>query len=196
MVEMKKCRACGAEIQPNSPFGQCPRCLVELGFVGSGQGTKRTDLPESGSKGNYFGDYELLEQIGRGGMGVVYKARQLSLNRLVALKMISSGELASPSAVQRFRIEAEAAAKLDHPHIVPIFEVGVHEGQNYFTMKFVEGISLDEAIHHGEFRVLAAESAPAKSESRRQQTAVAQLMATVARSVHYAHQHGVLHRDL
>lgn len=127
-----------------------------------------------------FGDYEVQEEIGRGGQGVVYRARQKSLNRTVALKVIGLGNWASEAHVKRFRREAEAAARLEHPGIVPIHEVGEHDGSCYFSMKFVEGGQLDQVVGR---------------EPMSPRSAV-ELIAKVARTVHYAHEHGILHRDI
>ena len=127
-----------------------------------------------------LGDYELLEEIGRGGQGVVFRARQKSLNRTVALKVISLGQWASKAHLKRFRREAEAAASLDHPCIVPIHEVGERDGSCYFSMKFVEGGQLDEVARREPMPIRRA----------------VELIAKVARTVHYAHEHGILHRDI
>ena len=127
-----------------------------------------------------FGDYELLGEIGAGGMGRVYKARQKSLDRIVALKTILSREIATPAVVQRFRKEAAAAAVLDHPDIVPVYEFGEHDGQLFFTMTLVEGQGLDERLRQGPL-------------SGRQAALVVQ---KVAEAVGYAHRKGVVHRDL
>jgi eukaryotic-like serine/threonine-protein kinase len=128
----------------------------------------------------YFGDYELLSEIARGGMGVVYKARQVNLNRLVALKMILAGQLASDEDVKRFYTEAEAAAALEHPGIVPIFEIGQHNDQHFFSMGFVDGGSLADKIKEGPLPSKEAASYTKK----------------VAEAIAYAHSKGVIHRDL
>ena len=136
--------------------------------------------PQLGQRVKYFGDYELLSEIARGGMGVVYKARQANLNRIVALKMILSGQLASDDDIRRFYTEAEAAANLDHPGIVPVYEVGQHGGQHYFSMGFVDGQSLAGKLSEGPLAPPVA----------------AELCRKVAEAIAYAHEKGVIHRDL
>src|SRR5256886_1833737 len=186
------CRKCGATVPPDSPEESCGACLLEMAL-----GSDEAEREEGGSASPKtinpfgervppsallmdFGDYELLEQIGRGGQGVVFRARQKSLNRTVALKVINLGQWASKAHLKRFRLEAEAAARLEHPGIVPIHDVGERDGSCYFSMKFIEGGQLDEVVKRTPMSIRQA----------------VELIAKVARTVHYAHEHRILHRDI
>ncbi len=189
--ETTTCARCGSEVRPDVPFKQCPRCLIDLGLSTRIEGEDEAVLDKPAPAQTVGFDYQLLDQIGRGGMGVVYRARQLSLNRVVALKMIAKGDFASPAALARFRREAETAAKLDHPNIVAIIEVGEREANPYLVMRFVEGDSL------ARFLPKFALSPEARgAEAGQAQVRISRLIATVARAVDYAHSRGVLHRDL
>src|SRR5882757_9248029 len=172
------CEKCGAKISADARQGVCPACLLEtgLGLLEDEDESTKHGAPPVKMLAD-FGDYELLEEIGRGGQGVVYRAHQKSLNRTVALKVIGLGHWATEAHLKRFRREAEAAASLEHSGIVPIYEVGEHDGSCYFSMKFVQGGQLDELVKRGPMPI------------RR----VAELIAKVARTVHYAHEHRILH---
>src|SRR5260370_23909082 len=209
---LRLCPKCGAEIPADAPEGGCSGCRLEGGLalhpdaplaVGDTSTVTLTVAPDGSSAGDVeenaaaaargnkkaarvaeilgeLGDYELLEVVGRGGQGVVYRANQKSLNRTVALKMISLGSWATEAHLKRFRREAEAAASLEHPGIVPIYEVDERDGSCYFSMRFIEGGQLDEIVRREPMPI-------------RQAT---ELIAKVARTVHYAHEHSILHRDI
>src|SRR6516165_4605391 len=199
---IRVCRKCGAKIFSDAPKGFCIACVLEkaLGVeaetlaatvvdpgpaeqLALDEGTGAAPVKIAAHADELLGelgDYELLEVVGRGGQGVVFRARQKSLNRIVALKVISLGQWASTAHLKRFRLVAEAAARLEHPGIVPIHEVGERDGSCYFSMKFVEGGQLDEVVRRAPMSIRRA----------------VELIAKVARTVHYAHEHGILHRDI
>lgn len=175
----QSCNRCGNVLLAGSAGQRCPKCLLELAL--------ETGLEEDGplppatlTPSRRFGDYELVQEISRGGMGVVFKAKQTRLNRIVALKLILSGQFASKQEVLRFRAEAEAAANLRHPNIVAIHETGEANGQHFFSMEFVEGRDLATIARDGPL--------PANRAAR--------YAGEIARAIHYAHQQGTLHRDL
>src|SRR5438045_2979417 len=204
------CRNCGAKVFADAPEGLCTGCVLEAAIGGAVAGGDDPGRPASSMPATTpddvaptsqktaraaellgeLGDYELLDEVGRGGQGVVFRARQKSLNRTVALKVISLGQWASKAHLKRFRLEAEAAAKLEHPGIVPIHEVGERDGSCYFSMKFDEGGQLGEVA-----RSTTADSSGGEREPMPIRRAV-ELITKVARTVHYAHEHGILHRDI
>jgi serine/threonine protein kinase/dipeptidyl aminopeptidase/acylaminoacyl peptidase len=189
------CPKCGQAVPADAPAGLCPRCLVAGGFTGTQLAATTADesdskatlhivIPEDaalpGGASRQFGKYQLLEEIARGGMGIVYKARHTGLDSVVAVKLIRSGVLATPTDVERFQREAKTAAKLRHPNIVTIHDIGEQDGQHYFSMDYVAGASLAELARTRPFSPKQA----------------AEIVACVAEAIHYAHQQGVLHRDL
>ena len=168
-------------IGPNNPGPTMGRLKAEAPPASAAPASDRdAETLARGNRVRYFGDFEIRRELGRGGMGVVYEARQVSLNRPVALKMVRAGLLAGDDELRRFRNEAEAVALLDHPGIVPVYEVGAHDSQHYFSMKLVPGGSL----------------VPLLTRYRDDPRAAALLAALAAEAVAHAHARGILHRDL
>jgi len=193
MDQPPHCAQCGVVLSVYSLEGLCGNCLLEPGLEPMpeilDEPADESHLPAFGAKSNrcsnkgeigLFGDYELLEEIARGGLGVVYRARQVSLDRIVAVKMLLAGPLAGKDFVQRFRTEAAAAASLQHPNIVAIHEVGYAEGQHFFAMDYVEGLTLGQLVAKGPL-------APRQA---------ATYLKTISEAIHFAHERNVLHRDL
>ena len=184
------CAECGTPLLASAQRGVCPRCALRstLALAQGGDDSDSLDdllcepanVSATSSLAHDLGDYTLLAELGRGGMGIIFKARQRSLDRIVALKLIRSGSLARPADIARFRTEAAAAGRLHHPHIVAIHEVGEQAGRHFYSMEFVPGESLAHALRHGPFEPAFA----------------ARLLKAVAEAIDYAHQNGVLHRDL
>lgn len=176
------CPRCGCALAPGTG---CARCVLEEALAAEAEtflteAHSPDDAPNPGETISYIGDYELVEVIARGGMGVVYRARQTSLNRVVALKMLLGGQHAGEEFKRRFRQEAEAVARLRHPHIVTVYEVGEDRGQPYFSMDYVAGGSLADLVR-------AQPLLPARA---------ARYTQTIAEAIEYAHGQGILHRDL
>jgi serine/threonine protein kinase len=212
MATENTCRKCGKPLAGGARHGFCTQCLfiqasadlvdpnltAREGVEANGQKPEDSDQRSEGNGQQTrdplpltprplplppsFGDYDLLEEIGRGGMGVVYRARQRSLDRVVAIKMMAFGPGSSPELVKRFRVEAVAAASLHHPNIVAIHELGIHEDRHFFVMDYVEGQSLAKLISN-QSRSIGTKQA-------------AEYLQTVAEAVHYADERGILHRDL
>ncbi len=193
--DRNSCTRCGAALRHPDSASLCTRCLLKQGLdkppeeaEEQGSGSSEAPTSEADRRGatldqgaiRQFGDYDLLEEIARGGMGVVYRARQRRLDRVVAVKMILAGPFASPQVIQRFRGEVTAAALLQHPNIVAIHDVGLHDGQHYFSMDYVEGQNLSQLVGN---RPLPP-------------TKAARYVRIVAEAIRYAHQQGILHRDL
>src|SRR4051812_34210544 len=195
--EPARCTKCGVESTAAFHDGFCPQCqdnpagyavqevLSPKTLIIGATDVLSAGLPfEKSAHGDsplpVFGDYELIEEIARGGMGVVYRARQISLNRTVAIKMLLHGKFANAEFVQRFRAEAEAAGNLRHPNIIAIYEIGQENGQHFFSMEYIEGRDLASLVRE--------QPLPARR--------AAQYVEIIAEAIHYAHQHGILHRDL
>ena len=190
MIEQATCENCQTKIPIETTGGLCPSCLlagaIETGRSESANAETYDSSVDVGQVVDHeigstsIGDYELLEEIARGGMGVVYKARHAKLNRVAAVKMILGGQFSSANDLQRFYVEAEAAARLDHPGIVPVYDIGESNGQPFFAMKYIEGGSLSDKM----------------PELRADSKLAGRMLADVARAIHHAHQRGILHRDL
>ncbi len=186
MADENRCAQCGAMLAADAPQGLCPACLLKRGlesatFATAGEPSAAGYIPPTPAElASYFPDLEILELVGRGGMGVVYKARQKGLDRLVALKILSPKIGQEPAFAERFQREARAMAMLSHPHIVAVYDFGQTDGLYYFLMEFVDGVSLRRLLDAGK---LSSQEALA-------------IVPQICEALQFAHDHGVVHRDI
>src|SRR5262245_61386516 len=190
-AQLAQCSVCGLPLP--EPSARCPHCLLSLALDENAVGEPIVN-DDRNLRPRYFGDFELLEKIAEGGMGTIWKARQMSVHRIVALKMIHAGHLASAEARVRFEAEIEATARLDHPHIVPLIETGEHDGVHFFTMKLISSGDLSKG--RGDIGLPTLGARTNTSDFRSRQMSLVRLLIKIARAVHYAHLRGILHRDL
>jgi eukaryotic-like serine/threonine-protein kinase len=179
-AEIALCPECGRPIPTAAPEGLCPACLALAAVDEPAADPVHTPPDQPFANLRFYGDYELIRELGRGAMGVVHLAHQLGVNRPVALKLLAGGAAAGRDFIHRFHTEAATAARLDHPGIVPVYEFGTHDGAYYLAMKYLEGGTLADRLKAGLL----------------EPPEIARIMIRIAQAVHHAHQHGVLHRDL
>ncbi len=200
--EQSTCPTCGGVLAADAPEGLCAKCIVEvmMNFAdadgGSFEEEDEITLLTATTQMGQVGDYEVLEKIAAGGMGVVYRARQKSLGRVVALKLVTEGKLAADTDKERFLLEARAAGELDHPNILPIYEVGEDDGQYFFSMPLVTGGSLSDWLDEQAIMGSGKSGTGLSANFRDRQTAAAKRLQKIAHAVHYAHRMGIIHRDL
>lgn len=188
MTEIHRCQTCGLEIPPDAPHGECPKCLILAGIASKPDSPPTQPLPVPGRFASpsiaelqpKFPQYELLSLLGKGGMGVVYKARQTALDRLVAIKILPPEVSDNPAFAARFAREAKAMARLSHPHIVAVHDFGQVDGLFYFVMEFVDGLNLRQALRAGEIHPTEALA----------------IVPQICEALQFAHDEGVVHRDI
>lgn len=194
MPESSRCPNCGSEIPAHSPQGHCPKCLLRATLQSpsvENAGRQPTAAPLPGAAAGFipptvselsqrFGQLEILELVGKGGMGAVYKARQPGLDRLVALKILPPDIGDDPAFAERFTREARALARLNHPHIVGVYDFGQNDGLYYFVMEFVDGVNLRQAIHSGSLQTKDALA----------------IVPQICDALQFAHDEGIVHRDI
>src|SRR5690349_4354821 len=179
MTDLATCPTCGNKVPADGPGGQCPRCLLEAGLAGSGR-EERAAPPSPEEIGKHFPQFEVLELLGQGGMGIVYKARHRNLDRLVALKVMPPEAAREPGFADRFSREARTLARLQHPNIVAIHDFGTSDGLYFLSMEYVDGVNLREAMRAGGL-------SPSQALA---------IVPQICDALQYAHENGVVHRDV